>query len=80
MFVLLGILNLLFLIQIVFKIFEGYLVKLSDKIDPIRDQILSRKPNIIYQYPSLRQFLKNKKRTTERVNELWCILRSYTKE
>lgn len=64
MFVLLGIFNLLFLIQIVFKIFEGYLVKLSDKIDPFRDKILVSKPNIIYQYPSLRQFLKNKKRTT----------------
>ncbi|CAD8171348.1 unnamed protein product [Paramecium pentaurelia] len=80
MFVLLGIFNLLFLIQIVFKIFEGYLVKLSDKIDPIRDIILAKKPNIVYQYPSLRQFLKNKKKTTQRVNDLWCTLRSYTKE
>lgn len=80
MFVLLGIFNLLFLIQIVFKIFEGYLVKLSDKIDPIRDIILAKKPNVVYQYPSLRQFLKNKKKTTQRVNDLWCTLRSYTKE
>ncbi|CAD8213993.1 unnamed protein product [Paramecium octaurelia] len=80
MFVLLGIFNLLFLIQIIFKIFEGYLVKLSDKIDPFRDKIVARKPNIIYQYPSLRKFLRNKQKTTQRVNELWCALRSYTKE
>ncbi|CAD8083245.1 unnamed protein product [Paramecium sonneborni] len=80
MFVLLGIFNLIFLINIVYKIFEGYLIKLSDKIDPIRDQILAHKPNILYQYPSLRQFLRNKKRTSQKVNELWCVLRSYTKE
>lgn len=52
---------MVFLLNMVYLLFEGYLDKFQDQLDMIRDKIKSKYPNLEFKHPTLRKYLINRK-------------------
>ncbi|KAM3129816.1 hypothetical protein pb186bvf_018110 [Paramecium bursaria] len=68
-FLILGILITILLI--------GYIDKLADQIDQIRDYINNKYPTIIESYPQFKKYLENSKIRTKRVKQRFLKLKEY---
>ncbi|CAD8060673.1 unnamed protein product [Paramecium primaurelia] len=78
--ILLILINVPFLLTIIYYIFEGYIIKLSPILDKIRDFLNQKYPNLSKTYPWLRPYLINKAQMTIRVKAYWDILRNAVKD
>ncbi|CAD8166475.1 unnamed protein product [Paramecium octaurelia] len=74
------LINVLFLLSIIYYIFEGYVIKLSPILDKIRDVLNEKYPDLGIRYPRLRPYLYNKAQMTIRVKALWATLREAVKD
>jgi hypothetical protein len=57
-YIILGLINAFFLLTIIYYLFYGYLAAFADKLDPIRDKIVEKKPHLM-ENKSLRPYLVN---------------------
>ncbi|KAM3129372.1 hypothetical protein pb186bvf_018520 [Paramecium bursaria] len=76
-YLLIGLFNLYFLIRLLTLLIIGYLEKLADQIDQIRDYINDKYPIIGVKYPQLQKYLENSKIRSKRVKERFQKLRVY---
>ncbi|KAM3138602.1 hypothetical protein pb186bvf_009354 [Paramecium bursaria] len=76
-YLLMGIFNLYFIIRLITLLILGYVYKMTDQIDQIRDKINQKYPNIVLQHPWLYRYLENSKIKTKRVKQRYMKLREY---
>ncbi|CAD8075924.1 unnamed protein product [Paramecium sonneborni] len=73
--IILVLINVPFLLSIIYYIFEGYIIKLSPILDKIRDVLNEKYPNLGERHPWLRPYLYNKAKMAIKVKAYWGILR-----
>ncbi|CAD8145490.1 unnamed protein product [Paramecium pentaurelia] len=78
--IILILINVPFLLSIIFCIFEGYIIKLSPILDKIRDIINEKYPDLGQKHPWLRPYLHNKAKMAIKVKTYWAILRDAVKD
>ncbi|CAK68973.1 unnamed protein product (macronuclear) [Paramecium tetraurelia] len=78
--VILILINVPFLLSIIFCIFEGYIIKLSPVLDKIRDILNEKYPDLGQQHSWLRPYLYNKAKMAIKVKVYWAILRDAVKD
>ncbi|CAD8117448.1 unnamed protein product [Paramecium sonneborni] len=76
-YIIIGILNALFIVQMLIKILSAYFVKLSDQIDKVKNFINHHFPNLIIRYPFIAKILESRKKKLERIKCRFGKLRTY---
>ncbi|CAD8084407.1 unnamed protein product [Paramecium sonneborni] len=76
-YIIIGILNGLFIAQMLLKISFAYFVQLSDQIDKVKDFIKARFPYLIIRYPFLAQLLESRKKKQDKIRNRFSKLRTY---
>ncbi|CAD8211891.1 unnamed protein product [Paramecium octaurelia] len=74
-YVIIGILNALFVAEMLVKIVFAYFQKLHDQIDYVKDFIKSHFPKAISRYPFLNELFESKKKKQDRIRERYNKLR-----
>ncbi|KAM3133543.1 hypothetical protein pb186bvf_014385 [Paramecium bursaria] len=76
-YLLMAILNGLFILNLVFKILFAYLDKYQHQFDKIRDYITKKIPHIVVRYPFLQPYLKNRQKQQHRIKKNFNLIREY---
>jgi hypothetical protein len=80
MFLIIGALNLLFILILIYEVFRGYLNKFEEHVDKLRDKLNEKYPNLRSKYPWLKRFLINRGVLKKKAKYLWSILRYETRK
>ncbi|CAD8207023.1 unnamed protein product [Paramecium pentaurelia] len=76
-YIIIGILNALFIAQMLIKILFAYFVKLHDQIDQVKDFVKSHFPNFIRRHPFLYELFESRKKKQDRIRDRFGKLRNY---
>ncbi|KAM3132192.1 hypothetical protein pb186bvf_015652 [Paramecium bursaria] len=76
-FVLMGLFNFFFILKMITLLILGYVYKMTDQLDQIRDYINQNFPNFIINHPWVYKYLENSKVKSKRVKQWFLKLREY---
>ncbi|CAD8124033.1 unnamed protein product [Paramecium sonneborni] len=76
-YIIIGILNALFVVQMLIKILFAYFVKLHDQIDQVKEFIISHFPNTVRRHPFIIQLFESRKKQQDRIRGRFRKIRAY---
>ncbi|CAD8073527.1 unnamed protein product [Paramecium sonneborni] len=76
-YIIIGILNGLFILRLLIKILFAYFHKLNEQIDKIKELITNKFPNQIKRYPFIQEIFESRKKQQARVKERYAKIRNH---
>ncbi|CAD8087564.1 unnamed protein product [Paramecium sonneborni] len=76
-YIIIGILNGLFIIRMLIKILFAYFDKLHEQIDKVKELIVNNFPNFIKRHPFIQELFESRKKQQIRVKERYAKIRNH---